>query len=312
MFLKKLLLVILILSIGITLFSNSIVKVENFLYNSDLTAFEPLYMEEVYFKKVNDDGSLTVYNQNLEEIKLIGIDMIDINEFKTFCEENLSSSSIFLSYDIENADIDGKKYVYLWRKSVYEGKEIYVFWNAALIINGVCSKSAENTGTAFSFIFDNLLINETGDKDEQTYIYEQLGEIGKFSFHNVTWEMSLLETIYKLNEQLLEQKEDRLKYISNVLGYDCLLYFLFDEEIMKEVRYVFGFSNKENIISGYQKIRKRMVNSYGEPQITKNEENIEKVSYSDTWEFIDTTLELKAETLGEYVYAMILRYKKKL
>ncbi len=303
--------------ISIVTFSNTITKIEDFYYNSDLTLLEPFYMEEVFFKNVNSDGSLTLLSDNSFKVFLIGVEVKDYESFKSFNEEKLGYSKLFISYDSEFSS-EENKYVYLWKSSFFEGKEIYVLWNAALIINGVCGKSISDENSAFHFIFENLTIPENISEiqiDEDINLYEQLGEIGDFGFHNINWKMSKIQIIYRITDQLVEQKEERLKYISKVLSHDCLLYFLFDGENLKEVRYVFGLSNKESLISLYDKVKKRMVNSYGNPHIerkgTENEESY-AVSFSDIWEFSDTTFEMQAETLGQYVYAMIIRYKSKI
>ncbi|HPF16763.1 MAG TPA: hypothetical protein P5107_04425 [Thermotogota bacterium] len=298
------------------------IQINQFFYDSDLIGFEPIFTQKVKVNSVNQDASGQVFLHIADgsRVKFIGLDMLYPDEAIRFLHENMAGNLVYLSYEGKEEDEQGFKKAYIWSDEIYEYYSVSVLWNAVLIINGYALPL--DYDYTYKEIFLALQSNEleiiktevediktTRDLQQKT-----LNEIPA-GFEIVSWEMKKPEVWYRMNKQLIEERDYKLVYISDLYGESCLLTFFFNEDAtIKSVAYIFSFVNVADAEKTYKKFMKNMNQLFGEESIVESKD-FQKTDQNTIdayclWKGSNATAELLIQTISRNVHGMRLFFER--
>ena len=120
---------------------------------------------------------------------------------------------------------------------------------------------------------------------------------------------------YRMNKQLIEERDNKLVYITNLYGESCLLTFIFDNNAsLKSVSYVFSFVDVANAKDTFEKFIKNLKKIFGEDAIKEFREfkslDDNKVEAYILWQGSNAKVELWIGTLSRNVHAMRLTFAR--
>jgi len=298
------------------------IQINQFFYDSDLIGFEPIFTQKVKVNSVDQDSSGQVFLNIADgsRVKFIGIEVLYPDEAINFLKENMVDTMVYLSYEGKEEDQQGFKQAYIWSDEIYEYYNVSVLWNAVLIINGYALPLDYNYTYKEIFIAlesNELEILKTEVDDIKTtrdLRKQALDEIPA-GFEVVNWEMKKPEVWYRMNKQLIEERELKLVYISELYGESCLLTFIFNEDAtIKSVSYIFSFVDVTDAEKTFKKFIKNMNQLFGEEAIVefndfqKTEDNT--IEAYCLWKGINATAELLMQTISRNVHGMRLFFER--
>jgi len=316
---RRTLFVLALLLVFFTVFSEQIM-IDNFYYESDLVALSPIFRQKVKIDAVRQDfeGNIFLNTADGRRIKFLGIVINKTETTLKLLEEHLLENMVYLSFDRTVDDAEGYSKAYVWTDMVYDYYSVSVLWNAVLIINNLATPE-DNTVHSFSEIFDSLEGQENPDLSKKiqdlnkTENIEELPEL-PVGFEDLEWGTKREIVWYKVNKQLVERRENHLKFISEVFDEPCLLYFFFDEEgRLFKISYVFGFSNGDNAVEVFKKFVKKLTklfpgNTLKESHALNNNDD-QKIEALYKWRGQQSSVELRIATISSNTHAMVIHFE---
>lgn len=298
------------------------VKIREFYYDDNLLGLEPIFKQKVRINSIETDSSGQVFLNTADGslVKFLGIITLHADQTVEFLEENLLNNSVYLSFENDSGDTLGFKQAYVWTDDVYEYYAISVLWNAVLITNGYALPKEDDY--IYKDMFFALQTRELESVKEEVQAINTTESLQKFSDKTIPpglegfkWDTPRYDIWYRMNEQLVEERNDRLKYISELYNESCLLYFFFNEadQSLKTVSYVFGFTNLNQAASVYNRFVKNIRRLLPEDALVdyKEYEEVEKLDSYYKWESQNAKAELRVATLTSSTHAMVLKFEKK-
>jgi len=315
---RRTLFVLALLLVFFTVFSEQIM-IDNFYYESDLVALKPIFRQKVKVNAIRQDfeGDIFLNTADGRRIKFLGIGIGNPETALKLLEEHLLEKMVYLSFDRTVDDPEGYSKAYIWTDMVYDYYSVSVLWNAVLVINNLATPE-DAVDHSFSGIFDSLEGQENPDigrkiKDlNETETIEELPEL-PVGFEDLEWGTKREIVWYKINKQLVERRDNHLKYISEVFDEDCLLYFFFDDEgRLFKISYVFGFSNGENAIEVFNKFLNKLTKLFPEDTLRETNtlsNNEEKIEAFYKWRGKNASVELRLATISSNTHAMVIHFE---
>jgi len=298
------------------------IEINDFAYDRNLIGLEPIFTQKVKITSINKDSSGQVFMNIVDgsRVKFLGIDIVYPDEAIAFLEKNMADSMVYLSFEGKEEDEAGFKSAYVWSDEVFEYYNVSVLWNAVLIINGFALPLDFNY--TYNEIFFALESQELESVKSEVEDVKTTREIKKTitdqippGFEQVDWKMKKPEVWYRMNKQLIEERDNKLVYISNLYNESCLLTFLFDEESsIKSVSYVFSFVDIAHAEETFEKFVKNLNKIFGEDVILEfddfQSQDEKIVQAHGLWGGQNATVELLMGTLSRNVHAMRLTFAR--
>ncbi len=298
------------------------IQLNEFTYDSNLLGLEPIFTQKVKITSVDKDSTGQVFLNIADgsRIKFLGIDIVYPNEAITFLEEQMADTMVYLSYEGKTEDDAGFKNAYVWTDEIYKYYSVTVLWNAVLIINGFALPLDFNytyNEIFFALESQQLEIVKTEVEDIKTTqeIKKTVTDKIPAGFEVANWDMKKPEVWYRMNKQLIEERDNKLVYITNLYGESCLLTFIFDNNAsLKSVSYVFSFVDVANAKDTFEKFIKNLKKIFGEDAIKEFREfkslDDNKVEAYILWQGSNAKVELLIGTLSRNVHAMRLTFAR--
>ncbi len=298
------------------------IEINEFSYDRNLIGLEPIFTQKVKITSLDKDSSGQVFLNIVDgsRVKFLGIDIVYPDEAIAFLEKNMADSMVYLSYEGKEEDDAGFKTAYVWSDEVFEYYNVSVLWNAVLIINGYALPL--DFDYTYNEIFFALESQELESVKTQVEDVKTTREIKKTisdhippGFEQINWEMKKPEVWYRMNKQLIEERDNKLVYINNLYNESCLLTFMFDEESsIKSVSYVFSFVDISHAKETFEKFVKNLNKIFGEESILELEdfqsEDNKIIQAHGLWGGQNATVELLMGTLSRNVHAMRLNFAR--
>jgi hypothetical protein len=298
------------------------VQIKDFYYDDSLIGLEPIFKQKVRINSIETDtmGQVFLNTADGSLIKFIGVITLHSDQTVAFLEKNLLNNSVYLSFESDAKDSLGFKNAYVWTDDVYEYYSISLLWNTVLITNGY--GIPRDTDFIYKDLFFALQTRELDVVKTEVEDIKTTETLQTFSdqeippgFEGFKWDFTRQDIWYKMNKQLIEERDDRLKYISELYNESCLLYFFFDKNtgLLSTVSYLFGFTDKgqaENIYKRFVKNIKRLLPEEAIVEYKEFEET-EKIDAYYKWEGINAKAELRIATISPNTHAIVLRFEKK-
>lgn len=308
-------------SVVIFSFAESI-KIKEFYYDDSLIGLEPIFTQKVKITSLDKDSTGQVF-MNIADgsrVKFLGIDIIYADEALSFLKKNMADSMVYLSYERKEEDSSGFKTAYVWSDEIYKYYNVSVLWNAVLIINGYALPlDFDYTYNEIFFALESqeleVVKSEVEDVKTTRNIKQAMSDNIPPGFEQITWEMKKPEVWYRMNKQLIEERDNKLVYIANLYDESCLLTFMFDDEAkIKSVSYVFSFVDITHAKHTFERFIKNLNKIFGEEAVLefqdfKSQDNKIIEAYSQ-WGGTNATAELLMGTLSRNVHAMRLTFAR--
>src|SRR6056297_3470800 len=190
------------------------IEINSFLYDDNLIGLEPIFTQKVKITSVDKDstGQLFINIADGSRIKFLGIEILYPDEAIRFLEKNMEDTMVYLSYEGKEEDNAGFKNAYVWSDEVYEYYNVSVLWNAVLIINGFALPlDFDYTYNEIFFALESqeLEVVKTEVEDVKTTreIKKNITDKIPPGFEALKWDMMKPEVWYKMNEQLIEERD---------------------------------------------------------------------------------------------------------
>ena len=314
---KRTVIVLVLLLSFLTVFSEQIM-IDNFYYESDLVELSPIFRQKVKVDAIRQDhdGNIFLNTADGRRVKFLGIDIDKPDTTLKLLEEHLLENMVYLSFDRTVDDPEGYSKAYVWTDMVYDYYSVSVLWNAVLIINNLASPE-DVMNHSFSGIFDSLEGQDNPDLSKkiqdlnETESIEELPEL-PVGFEDLEWGTKREIVWYKINELLIERRENYLKFISEVFDEPCLLYFFFDDEgRLFKISYLFN-SNGENADDVFNKFIKKLTKLFPESTLKESNplsNNGQKIEALYNWRGKNATVELRVATLSSNTHAMVIHFE---
>ncbi|HPR96147.1 MAG TPA: hypothetical protein PK466_07445 [Thermotogota bacterium] len=298
------------------------IQIRDFFYDDNLIGLEPIFKQKVRINSIEADSEGQVFLNTADGslVKFLGVITLHPEQTVEFLEQNLLDDSVYLSFENDSRDNLGFKQAYVWTDDVYEYYSISVLWNAVLINNGYAlPKEAEYIYKDMFFALQTreleFVKSEVQDikttESLQTYSDKDIPP----GFEGFKWDTPRYDIWYRMNDQIVEERNDRLKYISELYNESCLLYFFFNEENqqLRTVSYIFGFTDINQAESVYRRFVKNVRKLLPEEAIVdyKELEKADKLDSYYQWESRDAKAELRIATLTSSTHAIVLKFERK-
>jgi len=298
------------------------IELNGFAYDSNLIGLEPIFTQKVKITSVDKDSGGQVFLNVADgtRVKFLGINILHPDEAIAFLEEQMADMMVYLSYEGKEEDNVGYKRAYVWSDEIYKYYSVSVLWNAVLIINGFALPL--NFNYTYNEIFFALESEELETVKTEVEGIKTTEAIKKNitdkippGFEAVDWEMKKPEVWYRMNKQLIEERDNKLVYITTLYRESCLLTFMFDEDAaIKSVSYVFSFVDVNHAEETFEKFVKYLNEIIGEDAITEFMEftktSDERIEAQCLWEESNATAVLLMRTLSRNVHAMRLTFAR--
>ncbi len=298
------------------------IEINEFSYDRNLIGLEPIFTQKVKITSIDKDSSDQLFLNIVDgsRVKFLGIDIVYPDEAIAFLEKNMVDSMVYLSYEGKEEDDAGFKTAYVWSDEVFEYYNVSVLWNAVLIINGFALPLDFNyTYNEIFFALESQELEAVKSEVEDVKTNREIkksitGQIPP-GFEQVNWEMKKPEVWYRMNKQLIEERDNKLVYITNLYNESCLLTFLFDEESsIKSVSYVFSFVDILHAEGTFKNFVKNLNKIFGEDVILEFEDfqsqDNKIIQAHGLWGGQNATIELLMGTLSRNVHAMRLTFAR--
>src|SRR6056297_859875 len=237
------------------------IEIKSFLYDDNLIGLEPIFTQKVKIISLDKDstGQLFINIADGSRIKFLGIEILYPDEAIRFLEKNMADTMVYLSYEGKEEDNAGFKNAYVWSDEVYEYYNVSVLWNAVLIINGFALPlDFDYTYNEIFFALESqeleMVKTEVEGVKTTQEIKKSMGDTIPPGFEALKWDMMKPEVWYKMNEQLIEERDNKLVYITRLYNESCLLTFIFDDDAsMKSVSYIFSFVDVNHAEASFER-----------------------------------------------------------
>ena len=298
------------------------IAIKEFYYDNTLIGLEPIFTQKVKITSLEKDASGQVFITIADgtKIKFLGIDILYPDEAIAFLEKNMADAMVYLSYEGKEEDAGGFKTAYVWSDEIYEYYNVSVLWNAVLIINGFALPvDFDYTYNEIFFALESqqLEVVKTEVEDVKTTRDIKQGMSGNIppGFETVTWEMKKPEVWYRMNKQLIEERDNKLVYIANLYDESCLLTFIFDDEAnIKSVSYVFSFVDITHAEKIFKRFIKNLNRIFGEEALLAfsdfQSQDGKIIEANSRWGGKNANVELLMGTLSRNVHAMRLTFAR--
>lgn len=298
------------------------IEINEFSYDRNLIGLEPIFTQKVKITSIDKDSSGRVFLNIVDgsRVKFLGIDIIYPDEAIAFLGKNMADSMVYLSFEGKEEDDAGFKTAYVWSDKVFEYYNVSVLWNAVLIINGFALPiDFDYTYNEIFFALESQELesikSEVEDIKTTREIKNTISDHIPPGFEQINWEMKKPEVWYRMNKQLIEERDNKLVYITNLYNESCLLTFMFDEESsIKSVSYVFSFVDISHAKTTFEKFVKNLNKIFGEVVILEFEDfqsdDNKIIQAHGLWGGQNATVELLMGTLSRNVHAMRLTFAR--
>src|SRR6056297_1743568 len=254
-------LILLMLIVLVTMSFAEKIELRGFAYDDNLIGLEPIFTQKVKIQSVDKDSSGQVFLSIADgsRIKFLGINMLHPDEAIAFLQEKMADKMVYLSFEEKEEDKAGYKSAYVWSDEIYEYYSVSVLWNAVLIINGFALPLDFNyTYNEIFFALESqeleMVKTEVEGVKTTQEIKKSMGDTIPPGFEALKWDMMKPEVWYKMNEQLIEERDNKLVYITRLYNESCLLTFIFDDDAsMKSVSYIFSFVDVNHAEASFER-----------------------------------------------------------
>lgn len=318
--LKKILVPILIMVFSLS-FAKTI-EIKDFSYDGDLIGLEPIFTQKAKITSIDQDssGQLFLNIADGSRIKFLGVRFSYPDQAKAFLEKHMLNNLVYLSYEAESDDSLGFKNAYVWTDEIYKYYSVSILWNAVLIINGLALPlDYDYTYNEIFFALESKELEAIGPQVEDIKttreIEKTITEEIPAGFEVVNWDMKKSEIWYRINKQLIEERDDRLKYIAQLYGESCLLYFFFDHEAsLDSVSYVFGFTDTQYAKKTYERFLRNLKKIFTDELLIDFSVfkiiDDDKIESYYTWKGSNAKAEIRIGTISKNTHAMVLKFER--
>ncbi|MFW6262709.1 MAG: hypothetical protein ACOC34_01625, partial [Thermotogota bacterium] len=296
------------------------IEMNGFRYDDNLIGLEPIFTQKVKITTVDKDASGQVFLNIADgsRVRFLGIEFLYPDEAIDFLKKNMTDTMVYLSFEGKEEDNAGFKNAYVWSDEIYEYNNVSTLWNAVLIINGFAQPlDFDYTYKEIFFALESeeleVIKTEVEDVKTTREIQQTINDRIPPGFETIKWNMKKPEVWYRMNKQLIEERDNKLVYITNLYGESCLLTFLFDDEsAIKSVSYVFSFVEINHAKDTFEKFVKNLNKIFGEDALMElkafqTQDN--KISEAHArWGGQSAKVELLMGTLSRNVHAMRLSF----
>lgn len=318
--LKQILILVLMIVFSLSLAKN--IEIKDFSYDDNLIGLEPIFTQKAKITSIDQDssGQLFLNIADGSRIKFLGIRFSYSDQAKAFLEKHMLDNLVYLSYEADSDDSLGFKNAYVWTDEIYKYYSVSILWNAVLIINGLAlPMDYDYTYNEIFFALESKELEIIGSQVEDIKttreIEKTITEQIPAGFEVINWDMKKSEIWYRINKQLIEERDDRLKYIAQLYGESCLLYYFFDDKAsLTSVSYVFGFTDTQYAEKTYERFLKNLKKIFGDASLIdsnafkKTDGN--KIESYYIWKGTNAKAEIRIGTISKNTHAMVLKFEK--